>query len=57
MESVNKLIARSCAVFGASLLSAPVMAAVTIDVPEPGVLSLLGAGGVVALVMYIRKRH
>jgi hypothetical protein len=57
MKPIDKLLAMSYVLFGGALLSAPAVATVTIDVPEPGVLSLLGLGGVIVIAMTIRNRR
>lgn len=46
-----------CAILGLGLAAAPALATGITDVPEPGVLSLLGMGGIIALVMMIRNRR
>ena len=57
MNTLNKLFATACAVFGLALTAGPALATVSADVPEPGVLSLLGVGGVIAFALYIRRRR
>lgn len=52
----NRILAAGAAsAFG--LITGPVMAFEAIPAPEPGVLSLLGVGGVVALILFIRNRR
>lgn len=57
MKIIKQLTAVSCAVLGLGLTTSPALATGITVVPEPGVLSLLGVGGAVALVMYFRSRR
>jgi hypothetical protein len=57
MKIIKQLTAVSYAVLGLGLTTSPALATGITAVPEPGVLSLLGVGGAVALVMYFRSRR
>ena len=57
MKMINNWIAMGCAAFGLGLVSGPAMALEIIPAPEPGVLSLLGAGMVLVLAAAIRNRR
>ena len=57
MKTIDKLIAVMLTLASLGMLAKPAIAFQPVSVPEPGVLSLLGLGGVVALVLFIRNRH
>ena len=54
---ISKRIIATCAAFGSGLVAGPALAFEAIPAPEPSVLSLLGLGGAIALVLFIRNRR
>lgn len=53
MESIRKLILALIT----GCLAGPVLAGEPVPVPEPGILALLGLGGIVVAVAAFRNRH
>lgn len=57
MKMIGRRIAAACALLGLGLAAGPALAFEAPAIPEPGVLSLLGVGGAVALVIILRNRR
>lgn len=57
MKCIYRLIATLYSVFGLGLVSAPARALELHPTPEPGMLALLGVGGVLVLAAAIRNRR
>lgn len=56
MHTFYKIVAVSCTAVGVALTAGPALAAVSVSVPEPGILSLLGVAGIITAIVANRRR-